>query len=65
MIATVIRTGNGMVMVFDEQGCELPEYQGPYDRVKKLVLLNVSRDTVFEHWFGTELAPNVVRALEW
>jgi hypothetical protein len=65
MIATVIRTGAGMVMVFDESGRQLPKFQGTYRVVRTDVLQGTSAGTVFEHWFGAAAAPVVVRAEEW
>jgi len=32
-IATVYRFSNGMMMVFDANGQQIPEYQGPYEDV--------------------------------
>lgn len=65
MIATVIRTGAGMVMAFDQAGRELPAFQGPYHLVRPSVLQRASVGTVFKHWFGTAPAPVVVRAEAW
>lgn len=35
MIKTVIRAQNGMVMVFDKMGEQIPKYQGQYEEVKE------------------------------
>ena len=37
-ISNVVRWQNGMVMVFDERGDQLPEYQGRWDDVKDAIL---------------------------
>lgn len=38
MISNVIRWENGMVMVFDERGEQIPEYQGRWDEMKDAIL---------------------------
>jgi len=38
MVDHVIKFSNGMVMVFDEKGEQLPEYQGRYEEVKDKIL---------------------------
>ncbi|MDP2664133.1 MAG: hypothetical protein Q8P08_01725 [bacterium] len=44
---TVIRSEKGMVMVLDEQGEQIPEYQGQYEDVKDKVLRNARPTTQF------------------
>ena len=34
MIKSIIRCPNDMVMVFDEEGEQIPEYQGQYEEIK-------------------------------
>ncbi|MFA5309542.1 MAG: hypothetical protein WC370_08695 [Dehalococcoidales bacterium] len=63
MIKTVIRIKNDMVMVFDENGREMPGYQGYYNDVKDRIMADARADAVFNHWFGHALKPDV-RALE-
>jgi len=48
MIKTVIRSIDGMVIVFDKMGEQIPEYQGRYEEVKPLIL----RDSPPEARFG-------------
>jgi hypothetical protein len=57
VIKTVIRTKNDMVMVFDENGEELPQYQGNYRVVKPRILADAQTESVFNHWFGITLRP--------
>ena len=38
MIKTVIKSADGMVMVFDKMGEQIPQYQGQYKEVKALIL---------------------------
>jgi hypothetical protein len=65
MIKTVIRTKNGMVMVFDEWGEQMPEYQGQYDDVRETVVANAAAGCVFNHWFGRSPRPESVPAERW
>jgi hypothetical protein len=65
MLATVIKTGAGMVLAFDESGRELPEFQGHYHAVGDRLRASAGHTTVFKHWFGTAPAPVVVGPDEW
>lgn len=65
MIKTVIRIKNDMVMVFDEDGEQLPEYQGCYNDVKEKILADAPAGSVFNHWFGHSLEPEAVTARKW
>jgi hypothetical protein len=65
MIKTVIRAANNMVIVFDEQGCQLPEYQGKYEDVKQQILANRQEETAFIHWFSVSPQPNIVSKIDW
>lgn len=57
MIKTVIRVENDMVMVFDENGEQMPEYQGSYKCVKDKIMADVTEESVFNHWFGYSIKP--------
>jgi hypothetical protein len=65
MIKTVIRIENDMVMVFDEKGDELPEYQGYYDSVKYKIIADAPADSVFNHWFGHSVKPHQIAPECW
>lgn len=65
MIASVIRMQNDMVMVFDEEGREIPEYQGPYASVRSMIIRGSTRETVFRYWYGTSHSPTTVGMGEW
>jgi hypothetical protein len=65
MIKTVIRIKNNMVMVFDEKGEQMAEYQGYYDEVKDTILADAPAGSVFNHWFGCSLEPDVVALERW
>lgn len=65
MIKTVIRIKNDMVMVFDENGEEMPCYQGYYNEVKDKILANVQPGSIFNHWFGYTLKPMIVVCDTW
>lgn len=65
MIKTVIRLNNNLVMVFDENGEQLSEYQGDYDEVKYRILSNTSPDTRYIHWFDENSPPRTVSLEKW
>lgn len=62
---TIIRTDSDMVLVFDELGEQVPEYQGLYSDVRDKVLGNVSESSEFYHWFGASRRPERVPAERW
>jgi hypothetical protein len=65
LIKTVIRIQNDMVMVFDERGEQLPEYQGYYKDVREKIISNAPAGSVFNHWFGSAPEPEKVKVEEW
>ena len=54
-----------MVMVFDEKGEQLPDYQGSYDEVRDRILADAPAGAVFNHWFGHSPKPDIVRTKSW
>lgn len=52
MIKTVIRFQNDMVMIFDEEGEQILEYQGQYQDAKGNILRDAPPDAVFAHGFS-------------
>ena len=65
MIKTAIRLKNDMVMVFDESGEEIPEYQGQYEDVKESILKDAPADAVFTHGFANSGKLQEVAREEW
>jgi hypothetical protein len=65
VIRTVIRIKNNMVMVFDEEGEQMPEFQGYYEDVKERILVNAPGGSVFNHWFELSPEPEVVTKEAW
>ena len=65
MIKTVARCPNDMVMVFDEGGEQIPEYQGQYEGVKEGILRDTSLDTVFGYLSDYEPELREVPKEEW
>jgi hypothetical protein len=65
MIKTVIRLSNNVVMVFDAEGEQIPEYQGEYESVREKILSDAPEETVFNHWFGYSLKPKPVLWEKW
>ncbi len=51
VIKTAIRLPNDMVMVFDEEGEQVPEYQGWYEEMKEQLLRDAPLGAEFVHWF--------------
>lgn len=49
MIDYVIRFENGMVMVFNERGEQMPEYQGRYEEVKDKILADAPESAKLSH----------------
>ena len=64
-IKTAIRLRNDMVMVFDERGEQIPEYQGQYRKVKEGILRDTSLDTVFVYVSDCEPELREVPKGEW
>jgi hypothetical protein len=65
MIKSVIRCPNDMVVVFDEDDEQIPEYQGRYEEVKERILREASPEAVFGHWFDYETDIKTVSREEW
>lgn len=59
MIQQVVKFGNDMVLVLDEKGEQMPEYQGHYREVKDKILADAPEDAKFylSGWplYGTPL----------
>ena len=47
MIKTVIKCPENIVMVFDEAGEQIPEYQGQYEVMKESILKDAPRQAIF------------------
>lgn len=65
MIKSVIRCPNDMVVVFDEDEEQVPEYQGRYEEVKEHILKDAPPEAVFGHWFDFETEIRTVSRGEW
>jgi hypothetical protein len=65
VIKTVIRIKNDYVMVFDENGEQIPEYQGHYGDVRSRILSDAPAGSVFNHWFNNTLEPENVAGEVW
>jgi len=65
MIKTVMRFRNNMVMVFDERGEQIPEYQGQYEKVKESILGGAPPDTIFALGFSDAGELRKVPREEW
>ena len=47
MIKSVLKVENGMVLVFDENDEQIPEYQGQYKEVRDRILRDAPPDAAF------------------
>jgi len=65
MIKSVIRCPNNMVVVFDENDEQIPEYQGRYEEIKERIMRDALPDTLFGHWFDYETDVRTVSRQEW
>ena len=53
MIKNVIKSERGIVIVFDEDGEQLSEYQGLYEEVKDKILRDAPPGAAFFHIINT------------
>ncbi|MBA7666901.1 hypothetical protein ES703_74984 [subsurface metagenome] len=65
IIKSVIKIQNGMTMVFDKKGEQIPEYQGEYHEVKGSILKDAPVDAVFACGFTDAGEPHQVPREEW
>jgi hypothetical protein len=65
MIKSVVRCPNNMVVVFDEDDEQVPEYQGKYQEVRERILREAPPDTLFGLWFDYETEVRTVSREEW
>jgi len=63
MISEVIRFQNNMVIVFDEKGEQMPEFQGCYEEVRAKILAYAPKCAKFFHGIWHEI--NSVSRKEW
>ncbi|MBA7682127.1 hypothetical protein ES703_90473 [subsurface metagenome] len=65
MVKNVIRAANNMVIAFDEQGNQMPEYQGRYEDVKRKIMTDIGTEAAFIHWFNISSKPDIVSRINW
>jgi len=65
MIKSVVRCPNNMVVVFDKDDEQVPEYQGKYYQVREHILRDAPPDTLFGLWFDYETDVRTVSREEW
>ena len=65
LIKNIIKLQNGMVLVFDERGEQIPEYQGQYAKVKPRILGDAPQRAVFSYVFDHESELTTVPREEW
>lgn len=54
-----------MVMVFDEDEEQIPEYQGQYEEVKERILKDAPPEAIFGQWIDYETDIRTVPREEW
>lgn len=64
-INTVMKSQNNMVMVFDAEGEQMPEYQGRYLDVKDRVLKDAPPEASFFNWHGCSEEPVIAAREDW
>ena len=50
IIRTIIRYPSDMVMAFDKEGEQIPEYQGQYREVRQSILEDAPPDAIFGYF---------------
>ena len=65
MIKIAIRLKNNVVLVFDEEGNQIPEYQGQFEEVKEEVLRDAPPDVIFAHGFTNVGGLRMVPMEDW
>lgn len=65
VISMIIRLKDDMVMVFDAEGEQVPEYQGKYEGVRDKILRDAPPDAVFNLWLSNDDRPRFVEREEW
>ena len=54
-----------MVMVFDDEGEQMPEYQGQYERVRGNILRDAPPEAVFACWINGNAEPDMILREGW
>jgi hypothetical protein len=65
MIKTVIRCSSNMVMVFDNKGEQIPDYQGQYEEIKGKIVKDAPPSAVFGYFPDYETELQIVSREEW
>ena len=65
VIESIIKAQNGMVVVFDGKGEQIPEYQGQYEEVKPYILKDALPSAVFSYALDGETELKIVPREEW
>lgn len=65
MIKTVIRCPEDMVIVFDEEGEQIPAYQGQYEAVRESILQDAPPDAIFGYLCDFEPELRKIPREEW
>jgi len=64
MIKNAIKFSNGIVMVFNEKGEQMPKYQGRYEEVKAKILAHAPKSAEFFHGVW-KLSSKAIQREQW
>jgi len=65
VIKNVIKAQSGMILVFDDRGEQIPEYQGQYEQVRLCILRDAPPSAVFSYAFDNETELKTVPREAW
>ena len=65
VIKTVIKSQSDMVMVFDTEGEQIPDYKGAYEEVKENILRDAPSTAIFAHWLNHADEPRIISRGDW
>ncbi len=65
VIKSVIKSHNGMILVFDEKGEQISEYQGQYEEVKESILRDAPTDAAFSYGLSCKAELKAVPREAW
>jgi len=65
VIKIAIRLKNNMVLVFNDEGEQIPKYTGQYEEVKESILKDAPPDAIFAHGFTNSGELRKVTREEW
>ncbi|MBA7692208.1 hypothetical protein ES703_100771 [subsurface metagenome] len=65
VMKSIIKAPNDMVLVFDDKGEQIPEYQGQHEKVKLRILKDAPPSAKFSHILNHEASLKTVPREKW